>query len=317
MQPYRCPFSPSRALQRVFLAGFPSSARPTTSTQVFLTTDRAASTLAASLNSTRTARPRTCELRLAAAASPASTSGCRGYAKLIKKAKPKQKPQIANDDIPYQWVRIKLDNKTGEDGDGDGGGGGGGSSDNLGTPQRTDDVLRKLDLKRYRLVMLAPPPPPRAGEPSAAICKVVDREAEAARKTEAKKEARKEKVNTKELEFNWAIAKGDMDTKLNRMAEFLRKGMRVEIMLAKKRGSRVASMKEAEQLVQHIRDAVADVPHAKEVKKMDGLLGKVARLAFEGPPKKIRDQIAADAAQAEARAQAQAKAEEETAAAQG
>ncbi|KAJ1329284.1 translation initiation factor IF-3 [Microdochium nivale] len=308
MQPYRCPFSPSRALQRVFLAGWTLSSS-TTSAHTFPVAARAVSTLAAFPSSAITPRSRNTNLSSATASQQGPIPGCRGYAKLVRAVKPNQKPQVYNDDIPYQWVLIKQDNKPNEDGDEDGGsssGGGGGGIEELGPPQRTDVVLRNLDLDRFRLVMLAPPPPPRDGLPNAAICKLVDLEAEARRRTADKKEARKEKVNTKELEFNWAIAKGDLDTKLGRLAEFLRKGMRVEVMLAKKRGSRIASVKEAEQLVQYIRDAVAEVPHAKEVKKIDGQIGKVARLAFEGPGKKLRDQLLANAAQVEARAQAKA-----------
>ncbi|KAH7033087.1 uncharacterized protein B0I36DRAFT_320750 [Microdochium trichocladiopsis] len=299
MLPSQCPFSPSRALQRVFLAGL-SLPIGTAATRPASVAARAGSTLAVSSRAVSKTRgiPPARHTNDTARHSTAAT-GRRGYAKLVRTPKQKQKPQVSNHDIPYQWIRIKQENRAGEEGD------------VLGPPERTDDVLRKLDMSRMSLVMLAPPPPPRPGEQSAAICKLVDLEEEARRAAAEQKEARKEKANSKELEFNWAIAKGDMEMKLNRLAEFLRKGMRVDVTLAKKRGSRAASVQEAEQLMANIKEAVAQVPHAKEVKKPDGQPGRVVRMSFEGPGKKIREQLAADAAEAEARAQERAKAEAE------
>lgn len=294
MPPSRCLFSPSTALQRVFLAGFGSPIASTSSGSVrlFARTGRSyATNLAAT---TRLLPP---PPTIPTINDSNTTLGRRGYAKLVRPPKQKQKSLISNNDIPYQWVRIKQENRADEEGD------------ILGPAQRTDDILRKLDMSRYALVMLAPPPPPRAGEQSAAICKLVNLEQEAQCAEEQKKEARQAKANSKELEFNWAIAKGDMDMKINRMADFLRKGMRVDVTLAKKRGSRAATVKEAQQLVANIQEAVTQVPFAKEIKKPDGTPGKVVRMSFEGPTKNQREQLAANAAEAEARAQAKAKEE--------
>jgi len=295
MLPSRCLFSPSTALQRVFLAGLGSPIAPT-STGSVRQVARTGRSHATSLAATSRLLPPSITSTVN---NGNTTSVRRGYAKLTHPPGQKQKWHISNNNIPYQWVRIKQENRADEEGD------------ILGPVQRTDDILRKLDRSRYALVMLAPPPPPRAGEQSAAICKLLDLEQEARRVAEQKKEARQAKANSKELEFNWAIAKGDMDMKINRMAEFLRKGMRVDVTLAKKRGSRAATVKEAQQLIASIQEAVTQVPYAKEIKKPDGIPGKVVRMSFEGPTKNQREQLAASAAEAEARAQAKAKEEAE------
>jgi translation initiation factor IF-3 len=138
--------------------------------------------------------------------------------------------------------------------------------------------------------MVAPPPPPPPPsdvpvpiQPTAAICRIVDMEAEAQEKETAEKETKKLAQQTKELELNWAIAAHDLSHKMRRLEEFLAKGMRVELLLARKKASRTASKEEGELLVEKVKEAVANVPGAIEYKKVDGSVGAVMRMFFEGP----------------------------------
>ncbi|TGJ81980.1 hypothetical protein E0Z10_g6797 [Xylaria hypoxylon] len=190
-----------------------------------------------------------------------------------------QKKNPRDTAIPYRWVRIA------------------GGSGNLSAPQRTDTVIANLP-RGHSLVMVAPPPPPPPPapgvpvvvQPSAAICRIIDAAAEeeaakaAAKAAEvAAKESKQVAQQTKTLELNWAIAPHDLAHRMKRLAEFLDKGMRVDIMLARKRGSRKATPEEGRDLVERIQQTVSDVPGAAEYKKMDGNVCGVLKMFFEGP----------------------------------
>ena len=198
------------------------------------------------------------------------------------------------------------------------------------------DVLRDMDRVTYSLEMVAPPPEERKAEeeeeeeeeeeddedadlyedaeparprhiiagPPAAICRIIDRAAAAAAAYEAKKAARQKAVNTKELELNWAIAPNDLAHKTRRLREFLGKGMQVEVMLANRRHGRVAARAESEAVLAAVREAALAVPGAKESKRMDGEVGGVVRVFFDGPSGKERKRLAAQAAEAAERAEA-------------
>lgn len=140
--------------------------------------------------------------------------------------------------------------------------------------------------------MVAPPPPlpeddsssspsPSLAEPLAAICRIIDNAAASSAAQEAQKLARRKAVDSKELELSWSIAGHDLAHKLRRLRDFLSKGLSVEVALAKKRGGRVATKVEAAAVLEAVREAVAEVG-AKEARKMEGDVGKTARLYFEG-----------------------------------
>ncbi|KAI3323280.1 hypothetical protein HD806DRAFT_498695 [Xylariaceae sp. AK1471] len=184
------------------------------------------------------------------------------------------KKHLRDKAIPYQWVRVA--DETGA----------------LSPPQRTESVLTSLP-RGHSLVMVAPPPPPPPPsasdtplQPSAAICRIVDAAAEKAAADAAAKESKKLAQHTKTLEINWAIAPNDLAHKMKRLDEFLGKGMRVEILFARKRGSRVATREEWQALVERVKEAAANVPGANEYKRMDGHVGAVMRMFFEGPANK-------------------------------
>lgn len=201
------------------------------------------------------------------------------------------KKRLTNAKIPYKWVRIAAappDNS-------------------LSPPQRLETVLRSIDPKTHTLVMVAPPPHEphtlETHEPHAAICRIIDNAAAATAAAEAEKQARRKAVDTKELELSWSITEHDLSHKLRRLREFLSKGLNVEITLAKKKGGRTATREEAERVVARVREEVASIDGAKESRKMDGDVGGLAKLFFEGPSEKKRRKKKQEQAQAEAQGQ--------------
>ncbi|KAI8960552.1 hypothetical protein F5Y11DRAFT_329408 [Daldinia sp. FL1419] len=180
-----------------------------------------------------------------------------------------KRPTNAN--IPYPSVRI-----VGPDGA-------------LAPTQPLSSVLATLNPKTHTLVMVAPPPPHAEPEDvDAAICKIVDNAAAKAAAAEAAAIARRKAVDTKEMEFSWGISQHDLGHKLKRLRQFLDQGLLVEVILAKKRGRQPVSMETAQALLDAVREAAGEVEGAKEVRKMDGKVGGVVRLFFEGPSEKKR-----------------------------
>ena len=105
-------------------------------------------------------------------------------------------------------------------------------------------------------------------------------------KRDQKVAARKNSAdNAKTIELNWAIAEGDLAHRMKRVEEFLGQGRKVEVVLAKRKGGRKASVEECEGLVGRIQDVVGRVEGAKVGKSMEGKLGGVATLFLEGSKK--------------------------------
>ncbi|KAK8017552.1 Translation initiation factor IF-3 [Apiospora rasikravindrae] len=231
MQHTRCVFSPARALQNVFFSHLDLSARRNMA--------------AAPSSISRPTASFLCPRRLF------STNGGVRMKQFVRR--PHNNNNNKNDDkssatpssryptdnaIPYKFVKVA--DETGA----------------LSKPQRTSDVLAALDRQKYSLVMVAPPPEPKEdeleeeddvdenlsfqdmplAEPEAAICRLIDKYAYAKMAEEKEKEARRKKLNTKELELNWAIAPNDLSHKVGQLQAFLSKGKIVQVMMAKKRG---------------------------------------------------------------------------------
>ncbi|KAK3398982.1 hypothetical protein B0T20DRAFT_452559 [Sordaria brevicollis] len=166
--------------------------------------------------------------------------------------------------------------------------------------QRPADIISRLDRMRYSLVMVWAPPKPQPGEeeppkdenmPDIPVCVIIDRRAEAAALQAKAKEERRKQVGKKELEINWAIAPHDLGFRTRQLQNFLKKGYRVEITLLakkdKKQQKKMATRDECKEVIRLIKEAAAEVPKAQEVRPMDGELGKVVRMVFQGPtPKK-------------------------------
>ncbi|KAI8947954.1 hypothetical protein F4801DRAFT_487193 [Xylaria longipes] len=275
MRHTQCLLTPARALHRVLLLELANTASTSNGVSSTVLSSPPAFRKHASLPTSKHARSPAiastspcCRVRAFSTTSPAAAA----HRRMIIKKNPRDK------DIPYRWVRIADGSNT------------------LSAPQRTDVAIANLP-PGHSLMMVAPPPPPDAAaaaapgsqltiQPAAAICRIVDAVAEAAAKKEAAKESKKLAQQTKTLELNWAIAPHDLAHKMKRLGEFLSKGMRVEILLARKRGSRKASQSEGEELVRRIQEAASHVPGTTEYKKMDGFVGNVVKMFFEGPKDK-------------------------------
>jgi hypothetical protein len=155
---------------------------------------------------------------------------------------------------------------------------------------RSGQTARELRALRSRPKVLESPE-------YAPICRLLDKQAFAAAAEAKAKEARKQKVGTKELELNWAIAAHDLGHKMRQMHGFLVKGRRVELMLAKKRQSRAATAAEAADLLRAVREA-AEATGAREIKS-DGRFPGAVKIVFEGGSEEAaaaEAQVAAEAA---------------------
>ncbi|KAI0124284.1 hypothetical protein BJ170DRAFT_638749 [Xylariales sp. AK1849] len=272
MHPARCClFNPSRALRNVFL----SSHDTTTHTMA------AAATSIPYLFNPRlfsTTKPR---LRSFGKPKPKDGSNPAG-------AKFSRFP--ADNAIPFKYIRIS-DTET----------------NTLSEPQRTSDVLKGLDRAKYTLVMVASPPRSKPADADAdagsaggdgegaggvtldtmttpqqpaAICRIIDKFAYAKATEEKEKAARRKELNRKELELNWAIAANDLTHRLKQLKDFLAKGKRVEVMLAKKRRGRPATAEEGNTLLERLSEAAQETS-AKEVKR-EGSFPGVVKVVFEG-----------------------------------
>jgi translation initiation factor IF-3 len=92
----------------------------------------------------------------------------------------------------------------------------------------------------------------------------------------------------KNLEFNWAIAGGDLKHRLGKLKEFLGEGRKVEVMLGSRKKGRKATEEEAENVVRAIREAVSECKGATEM-KCEGALGEVMMVTFQGGKKKEKE----------------------------
>ncbi|KAI1375274.1 hypothetical protein F4677DRAFT_446779 [Hypoxylon crocopeplum] len=273
--------SPARALHRVLVSDLSSSSRSsnsgltTSSSSYYLFPPRLFSSLSSSsrrlLLTSRPLPPTPTVTPIPRHVRPLTTTPT-----LRRVDAPKVR--LTNNKIPSKWVRVVQPPP----------------SNTLGPARHIDDVLAELNLKTHTLVMLAArpavPPEDQRGDdfwqhrnPPAAICRVVDNAAVQAKATEAARGARRKVVNTKELELSWGIAGHDLEHKLRRLRTFLEKGMHVEVVLAKKRRGRAAPPEQAEAVLAQVHEAVASVEGAKESRKMDGSVGGVLHLFFEGP----------------------------------
>lgn len=147
----------------------------------------------------------------------------------------------------------------------------------LGETRSTYDIMQTIDRRVDSLVQVAPSEPGQIP-----VCKIVNkREAREAEKARSKA-ARGAGVVSKTLELNWAIDRGDLGHRLDRMKGFLAKGYKVEISLAGKKKGKQATQEEAWALIKRVLDVVAEVDGAREAKPMEGKVLGTATLYLTG-----------------------------------
>lgn len=152
----------------------------------------------------------------------------------------------------------------------------------LSDPRPLREVLGLIDRSTSHVMQLA-----RLKDTDQAVVQIVSR-ADLIQRIKNKelqeREVKKaEKVRKpKQLELNWAISSNDLLLKLRQMEEFLKKGKKVEILLANKRRQRKASVEEAQTLYKTIMDRLEEVG-AVEVTPMEGAILRQTKITVKIP----------------------------------
>lgn len=158
-------------------------------------------------------------------------------------------------------------------------------TEKLSEPRTRYDILNNLDTRTHRLVQLSPDEP---GNPDfIPVCKIISKkeayEADKKRKEAAKENkkanARGSEAGMKTLELNWAIDKGDLAHRLEKLRSFLEEGRRVEVCFRGKKRGRKASLEECESVLGQVRGVAEGVEGCRE-KEFEGRVGGVANVEF-------------------------------------
>ncbi|KAL6879308.1 hypothetical protein J3F83DRAFT_725753 [Trichoderma novae-zelandiae] len=153
-------------------------------------------------------------------------------------------------------------------------------------PLATRYVLTKLE-PGESLRMVTPYVPANAEEETPArfaVCKIVNKRDEYERQKalkERKKASVASKAKTKEMELTWAIGGHDLATKMRQMGGFLEKGMKVDLLIGKKKGGKAVDAEEAREVLKKVT-AEIERAGARETKKAEGQVGGTMRLYLEG-----------------------------------
>jgi translation initiation factor IF-3 len=190
------------------------------------------------------------------------------------KDEPEKSNTMADYNIAFPWIQLRQ-----EDG-------------RLSEPQRTNLVLKKLNMSVDTLILLAAP---KADDmengPKYPICRIGNRQAERAAELERLAMKRNTpKIVSKELEINWAIAPHDLRTRMTQLKNFLTKGHQVRVTLRhpKLRRKKRASVDQAKVILREVESAAAEVPGAKETKPREGDVGEMLVLLLQAPLKAVR-----------------------------
>ena len=146
-------------------------------------------------------------------------------------------------------------------------------------------ALSRVRRGEEHLVQLSEP------EDGVAICKIStiqelqERQRQRERQDKEQRKSSKQSL-PKQIELNWAIASHDLSHKMNQLKTFINDGRKVEIVLATKRRQRRATIEEGTQLLEKIRQTLANV-EGKEIKPMTG--GRVGQLTLLTVRKKELD----------------------------
>ncbi|CEO58898.1 putative translation initiation factor IF3 [Penicillium brasilianum] len=139
---------------------------------------------------------------------------------------------------------------------------------NLTPPRRLAEVLDSFDRSKFFLLQVSPAEGERPP-----VCKILNKmEAKQHEKAKAKS-AKVGKVQTKQIELNWAIDAHDLSHRLKQLTNFLEKGRKVEVILKRKRGKRPPTVDEVKQAIQSVLDTTREAG-GTQVKAMEGEPGK-------------------------------------------
>ncbi|KAF7594672.1 hypothetical protein BBP40_008565 [Aspergillus hancockii] len=105
------------------------------------------------------------------------------------------------------------------------------------------------------------------------VCKVVNKLQMREQERAKAKATHVTKNAIKQIELNWAIDAHDLSHRLKQLASFLEKGLKVEVILTKKRGKRAPTVEEIKQVMDSVLQATKEA-NAMQVKPMEGEPGK-------------------------------------------
>ena len=148
-------------------------------------------------------------------------------------------------------------------------------------PVSKQSLLRSLQPKQH-LVQVA-----SAMGDRPAICKIMT-DGEIYQQKKARVEAWKQQnqrgKTAKQLELNWSIDPHDLAHRLNKLQEFLEKGQKVDIVMARKKKSRWATEEEKQTLVDKVRHRLSLIAGVTDYNPPKGNLKSATTLFVERKP---------------------------------
>jgi translation initiation factor IF-3 len=150
---------------------------------------------------------------------------------------------------------------------------------NIEAPVLKSQVLRSFQKSTHVLLELDPGQPGRH-----TVCKIMPlkelRDLEKAKERAARLAKLSAKTSVKQIELNWSIDSHDLSHRLKKLSSFIDKGRTVEIVLTRKRGKRIATAPEIQQLLDQINAAIEEA-NARQSKAMEGEPGKTLTMTVE------------------------------------
>lgn len=142
------------------------------------------------------------------------------------------------------------------------------AEDSLQPPMRLSKVLASFDPKEFFLQQVS-----SGGPDQPPVCKILNKKETREKEKARAKASKASKVQTKQLELNWAIDAHDLAHRLKQLTSFLEKGRKVEVVLTRKRGKRAATVDEIKHVMKSVLDTSKELG-GTQVKAMEGEPGK-------------------------------------------
>ena len=139
---------------------------------------------------------------------------------------------------------------------------------NLDPPVSLSEVLSSLDRSKFFLLQVSPAAPKQPP-----VCRILNKMEYQESEKAKMKAAKIPRVQTKQIELNWAIDAHDLSHRLKQLTTFLQKGRKVEIILTRKRHKRVPTVDEIKQVMQSVLETIKEAG-GTQVKAMEGEPGK-------------------------------------------
>lgn len=150
---------------------------------------------------------------------------------------------------------------------------------NIEAPILKTYAMRSFQKSTHVLVELDPGGPGRH-----TVCKIMPlkelRDQERLKERTVRQAKHAAKTSTKQIEMNWSIDSHDLAHRLKKLSSFIEKGRIVEIVLTRKKGKRIATPPEIQQLLDQINVAVEGA-NARQSKAVEGEPGKTLTMTIE------------------------------------